>query len=212
MRIAHRERKEGDGEGDAVADQPIRELSEGAERALDVAVKLMSRANTWIFQKSGGRFGARFLRGAPVLLLTTTGARSGARRTTPLIYVEDAGRLVLVASKGGWPPPPATSPSAAVLASTGAWNVWRASSAELAAGSRVACSGTAAGDEDCRSRQPTLSTRRSPSPSPADTSTLLRRMANILLSDLQTRAGVYSRAGAIPTWVRTLCSGGPGQA
>ena len=101
MRIAHRERKEGDGEGDAVADQPIRELSEGAERALDVAVKLMSRANTWIFQKSGGRFGARFLRGAPVLLLTTTGARSGARRTTPLIYVEDAGRLVLVASKGG---------------------------------------------------------------------------------------------------------------
>ena len=92
MRIAHRERKEGDGEGDAVADQPIRELSEGAERALDVAVKLMSRANTWIFQKSGGRFGARFLRGAPVLLLTTTGARSGERRTTPLIYVEDAGR------------------------------------------------------------------------------------------------------------------------
>ena len=84
-----------------MAEEPIREMSEGAERVLDIGVKLISAANTWIFRATGGRLGARFLRGAPVLLLTTIGARSGERRTTPLIYVEDAGRILLVASKGG---------------------------------------------------------------------------------------------------------------
>ena len=36
-----------------------------------------------------------------MLLLDHVGARSGAKRTTPLVYVEDGDDLVLVASKGG---------------------------------------------------------------------------------------------------------------
>ena len=44
----------------------------------------------------GGR-----VRGAPVLLLTTVGRKSGNRRTTPLLYLEDGENLVLVASYGG---------------------------------------------------------------------------------------------------------------
>jgi deazaflavin-dependent oxidoreductase (nitroreductase family) len=72
-----------------------------------LAVRAMSAMNTWVFRASGGRLGNRFLRGAPVLLLTTTGARSGARRTTPLIYLADAERVVLVASKGGMSHSPA---------------------------------------------------------------------------------------------------------
>lgn len=71
------------------------------ERIGTIFVRLMSAANTWIFQISGGRLGARFLRGAPVLLLTTTGRKSGAARTTPLIYLADDPNVVLVASKGG---------------------------------------------------------------------------------------------------------------
>jgi deazaflavin-dependent oxidoreductase (nitroreductase family) len=71
------------------------------ERLGTLAVRAMSAVNTWIFRASGGRLGSRFLRGAPVLLLTTTGAKSGARRTTPLIYLADGARVVLVASKGG---------------------------------------------------------------------------------------------------------------
>ena len=71
------------------------------ERFGTVAVRIMSAVNTWIFQASGGRLGNRFLRGAPVCLLTTTGAKSGTRRTTPLIYLADGPRVVLVASKGG---------------------------------------------------------------------------------------------------------------
>ena len=78
-----------------------RELSEREEKILDFFVKPMSALNTWVFRASGGRLGSRFLRGAPVLLLTTTGRKSGEQRTTPLIYLEDRAGIVLVASKGG---------------------------------------------------------------------------------------------------------------
>ena len=46
-------------------------------------------------------------RGTSVLLLTTTGRRSGERRTTPLIYGRDGEDYMVVASKGGSPAPPA---------------------------------------------------------------------------------------------------------
>src|SRR2546429_407711 len=49
----------------------------------------MSRANVWAYRISGGRIGARFRRGAPVLLLTTVGRKSGAPRTAPLLYLRD---------------------------------------------------------------------------------------------------------------------------
>lgn len=45
-------------------------------------------------------------RGVPTLLLTTTGRKSGEPYTTPLIYGEDAGRYVVVASRGGAPSHP----------------------------------------------------------------------------------------------------------
>jgi len=45
--------------------------------------------------------------GVRTLLLTTTGRRSGEERTTPLIYGEDDGSFVVVASKGGAPDDPA---------------------------------------------------------------------------------------------------------
>ncbi len=45
--------------------------------------------------------------GRQVLLLTTTGARSGAQRLAPLVYTRDGDRYVIVASKGGAPDHPA---------------------------------------------------------------------------------------------------------
>lgn len=45
-------------------------------------------------------------RGTEILLLTTTGRKTGEERTTPLIHRTDDGRWVLVASKGGWPEHP----------------------------------------------------------------------------------------------------------
>jgi F420H(2)-dependent quinone reductase len=60
----------------------------------------MAKANTWIYRRTGGKVGGR-LGKAPVLLLHHTGAKSGTKRVTPLLYLDDGGRLVIVASKGG---------------------------------------------------------------------------------------------------------------
>lgn len=46
-------------------------------------------------------------KGRPLLLLTTTGARSGQRRTTPMMYVSDGNRLLVIASNAGAPKHPA---------------------------------------------------------------------------------------------------------
>jgi deazaflavin-dependent oxidoreductase (nitroreductase family) len=43
------------------------------------------------------------LNGRPVVLLTTTGAKSGQRRTTPLMYIRDGERLLVIASNAGAP-------------------------------------------------------------------------------------------------------------
>jgi deazaflavin-dependent oxidoreductase (nitroreductase family) len=53
-----------------------------------------------LYRATGGRIGAR-ARGAQMLLLTTLGRRSGQRRVTPLLYVEDGERFVVVASNAG---------------------------------------------------------------------------------------------------------------
>ncbi len=65
------------------------------------AIKLMSGLNTWLYRVSGGWLGGTWLQGAPILLLTTRGRKSGEPRTTPLLYLRDGNDLVLVASKGG---------------------------------------------------------------------------------------------------------------
>jgi deazaflavin-dependent oxidoreductase (nitroreductase family) len=77
------------------------------ERIGMVAVRIMSVLNTLVFRASGGRIGGKFMRGAPVCLLTTTGARSGTRRTTPLLYLDDGDAVVIVASLGGMSHSPA---------------------------------------------------------------------------------------------------------
>ena len=60
----------------------------------------LTRLNTAVYRLSGGRLLGRF-RGAPVLLLNHVGRKSGKPRTSPLLYIEDGGKLVIVASKGG---------------------------------------------------------------------------------------------------------------
>jgi deazaflavin-dependent oxidoreductase (nitroreductase family) len=58
------------------------------------------------YRANGGTVTGPFA-GRPLLLLTTTGARSGEQRTTPLVYTTDGERLVIIASKGGAPSHPA---------------------------------------------------------------------------------------------------------
>jgi deazaflavin-dependent oxidoreductase (nitroreductase family) len=49
---------------------------------------------------------ANTLRGVPIIVLTSVGAKTGALRKTPLMRVEHDGRYVVVASKGGAPEHP----------------------------------------------------------------------------------------------------------
>jgi deazaflavin-dependent oxidoreductase (nitroreductase family) len=77
-----------------------------APRALNsagtgVVIKWMSRLNTLAYQVSGGKVGGSFLQGAPVALLTTTGRKTGQPRVSPLLFLRDGDRVVLVASQGG---------------------------------------------------------------------------------------------------------------
>ncbi|MYD65441.1 MAG: nitroreductase family deazaflavin-dependent oxidoreductase [Chloroflexi bacterium] len=58
----------------------------------------------FVFRRTGGRVMGRF--GLPVLLLTTTGRRTGMRRTAPLLYLEDRGTVLIIASNNGGPSNP----------------------------------------------------------------------------------------------------------
>jgi deazaflavin-dependent oxidoreductase (nitroreductase family) len=63
--------------------------------------------HTHVYRLTGGLVGHRFPGAPPMLLLNHVGAKSGTRRTTPLLYVDDEPNIVLVASKGGNPRNPA---------------------------------------------------------------------------------------------------------
>ena len=52
------------------------------------------------FRANGGKCGGRW-EGNPMVLLTTTGARSGQERTSPLTYTTDGEGIVLIASRAG---------------------------------------------------------------------------------------------------------------
>ncbi|WP_042382014.1 nitroreductase family deazaflavin-dependent oxidoreductase [Streptacidiphilus melanogenes] len=63
------------------------------------------RAQVEQYESSGGKEGTT-MRGMPVILLTSVGARSGKLRKTPLMRVEHDGRYAVVASQGGAPKHP----------------------------------------------------------------------------------------------------------
>ena len=68
--------------------------------------RLVYPAHRWMYRVTRGLLGGWSPMG-PMLLLTTTGRRSGQARTVPLLYMEDGPRFVVVGSNGGRPEPPA---------------------------------------------------------------------------------------------------------
>jgi deazaflavin-dependent oxidoreductase (nitroreductase family) len=71
----------------------------------------MTQPNSWNqriideFHANAGKVGGPF-EGATMLLLTSTGARTGRQHITPLVYLPDGDRYVVIASKGGSPENP----------------------------------------------------------------------------------------------------------
>jgi deazaflavin-dependent oxidoreductase (nitroreductase family) len=77
-----------------------------ADRNWPILRRLMG-GHTTAYRLSNGLIGHRFPGAPPMLLLDHVGARSGVKRTSPLVYGRDGDDLVLVASKGGYPQNPA---------------------------------------------------------------------------------------------------------
>jgi len=66
------------------------------------------KLNVPLYRLSGGRLMGKVNR-APVLLLTTTGRKSGQRRTAPVVYLADGENLVVIGSNAGHSRTPAWS-------------------------------------------------------------------------------------------------------
>lgn len=77
-------------------------------KAVGVGIKWMSKLNTLAYKATGGRIGYnwrggsnRFSAPPPVGILTTIGRKSGQPRESPLLFLREGNRVVLVASQGG---------------------------------------------------------------------------------------------------------------
>lgn len=94
-----------------------------ADRMWPVLNRVM-KGHVAVYRASGGRVGHRFPGAPPMLLLEHVGAKSGSRRTSPLVYVDDGEDIVIVASKGGYAKHPAwfhnlrANPDAAIQVGT----------------------------------------------------------------------------------------------
>jgi F420H(2)-dependent quinone reductase len=63
-------------------------------------IRLVTRFHTFLYRLTHGFVGG-LISGAPQLLLTTIGRKSGKRHTTPLLCLPDGNNLIVVASYGG---------------------------------------------------------------------------------------------------------------
>jgi F420H(2)-dependent quinone reductase len=71
-----------------------------SERTGLLMVRFMEATNISLFRLSKGRVGGTIF-GAPVILLTTSGRKTGARHTKPLLSLIDNGSWIVVGSRGG---------------------------------------------------------------------------------------------------------------
>jgi deazaflavin-dependent oxidoreductase (nitroreductase family) len=95
-----------------------KEKPQGLDSPLTAKViKYGARAQVRAFRLTNGRIGSKWRIGAgfrkpvPTLLLNHVGRKSGRTFTTPLLYLEDGPRLVVVASQGGLPKNPQWYPN-----------------------------------------------------------------------------------------------------
>lgn len=67
----------------------------------DFFMKWMARANTWMYRRNGGDGMGGTFQNSAVALLTTTGRKTGEPRVSPLLFMRDGDRVILVASRAG---------------------------------------------------------------------------------------------------------------
>ncbi len=65
-------------------------------------IRLFMKAHVSLYRRTGGKIGG----GAHLLILTTTGRKSGVERDTPLFFFRDGEQYIIIASAGGAPKHP----------------------------------------------------------------------------------------------------------
>ncbi len=80
-------------------------MTEKEHKQIRRNVKLFARVNVWVYRLTGGRLMNTFS-GCPICLVRMTGAKSGKKRWTPVMYVPYNEGIMLVASLGGAPKHP----------------------------------------------------------------------------------------------------------
>jgi F420H(2)-dependent quinone reductase len=75
-------------------------------RVLRPLLPVFGKIHQSLYRRTGGAIGGR-ISGNPILLLSTTGRRTGRHRTTPLGYISDGDNFVIIAGAGGSPKHPA---------------------------------------------------------------------------------------------------------
>jgi deazaflavin-dependent oxidoreductase (nitroreductase family) len=89
-----------------MSSSPLEFILRIIDRSWRVLGPLM-RGHAVVYRATGGRLGQWLPGVPPMLLLDHIGARSGKLRTTPLVYMPDRDRFIVVAAKGGHPKNPA---------------------------------------------------------------------------------------------------------
>ncbi|UCG25394.1 MAG: nitroreductase family deazaflavin-dependent oxidoreductase [Chloroflexota bacterium] len=80
--------------GGSAIDNTIRRL--GATRPGVWAIKhIVSPLDRWLYRLTGGRISISGRPAVPILLLTTTGRKTGKQRTIPVFYLADGERVIL---------------------------------------------------------------------------------------------------------------------
>ena len=80
-------------------------MTEKEFRTLRRFIKPFSGLNSLVYKWTGGRLMGTF-QGRPVMLVTMTGAKTGKKRTVPLMYVPYKDGVIVVGSQGGAPKSP----------------------------------------------------------------------------------------------------------
>jgi deazaflavin-dependent oxidoreductase (nitroreductase family) len=93
----------------------------------DATARRLSTLHTLTYRLTGGRIGRRLVNN-DMLLLTTTGRRSGREHTIPLLYLRDGNAVIVIASWGGRDDPPhwylnvIADPNVSVQINGATWN------------------------------------------------------------------------------------------
>ncbi|WP_330184102.1 nitroreductase family deazaflavin-dependent oxidoreductase [Nocardia sp. NBC_01503] len=66
-----------------------------------LVIRKLTPLDRRVLERTGGKYTVLGPIGAPVILLTTTGRKSGQPRTTPLLYVHDGDTLYVIGSNFG---------------------------------------------------------------------------------------------------------------